>query len=131
MVVVHGKPELLEVVPALRAPRRIPGHLHCGEKQGDQNRDDRDDDQQLDQGKTRRTIVARHGSVPPKKKMNGRNAQMSSKEGVPERARRSGTRRAHCTAAPFLFSNETRVNSLDPVMGWASTTCEKFQMTIQ
>ena len=43
---------MLQVVDALGAACRLPGRLHGGQQQGDQDRDDRDHDQQLDQGKT-------------------------------------------------------------------------------
>ena len=52
-VVVHRQAELLEVVDALRPPRRLAGRLHGGQQQGDQDGDDRDHHQQLDQRETR------------------------------------------------------------------------------
>ena len=45
VVVVHRQPDLLEVVDALCAARRLPRRLHGGEQQRDQDRDDGDDDQ--------------------------------------------------------------------------------------
>jgi hypothetical protein len=43
---------LLQIVDALRAPRRFPRRLHGREQERDQDRNDGDHDQQLDQGKT-------------------------------------------------------------------------------
>ena len=47
---MHGQPELLQVVGALRPPRRLARRLDRGEQQSDQHRDDRDDHEQLDEG---------------------------------------------------------------------------------
>jgi hypothetical protein len=49
---VRGQPNLLEIIRALRPPGRLAGGLDGGKKKGDQNRDDGDDHEQLDQGKT-------------------------------------------------------------------------------
>ena len=57
VVIGNGQPELLEVVRALHAPGGLPCRLHRRQKQGDQDRDDRDHDQKLDQGKRRATSV--------------------------------------------------------------------------
>ena len=59
LVVVQGDAELLHVVEALGAPRRLPRRLHRGEQQRDQDGDDRDDDQQLDQGESRGLVAVR------------------------------------------------------------------------
>ena len=56
MVVVQGQADLLEVVGALDAPRRLAGRLDGRQQQGDQDRDDRDDDQQLDQREALTTL---------------------------------------------------------------------------
>src|SRR5262245_45421849 len=50
LVVVEGEAELLEVVGATHARRRLADLLNSGEKQADQDRDDGDHDQELDQG---------------------------------------------------------------------------------
>jgi len=48
-VVVHGQPELLQVVGALNAAGGFPRRLNGRQQQGDQNGDDRNDDKQLDE----------------------------------------------------------------------------------
>ncbi len=57
---------LLELIGALGAPRRLAGRLHRRQEQPDQDRDDRDHDQELDQGKGARVefigLVLRHRS---------------------------------------------------------------------
>src|SRR4051812_3505842 len=45
-------------VDALAPPRSLAGRLDRGQEQGDQHRDDRDDDQELDQGE--RASTRRH-----------------------------------------------------------------------
>ena len=52
MVVVHGQPELLQVVDALDPPRRLASRLNGRQQERDQDGDDRDDDQQLDERET-------------------------------------------------------------------------------
>ncbi len=52
VVIVARKPDLLEVVHALDAPRGFAGRLHGGQKQGDEDGNDGDDHQQLDQGES-------------------------------------------------------------------------------
>jgi len=47
---VQGQSDLLEVVDALGATRGLAGSLDRGQKQGDQDGNDRDDDKELDQG---------------------------------------------------------------------------------
>jgi hypothetical protein len=42
MVVVGGQAELAEIVDAVRAARSLPGSLHRGQQQCDQNPDDSD-----------------------------------------------------------------------------------------
>ena len=49
MVIVHRQADLLEVVRALDAPGRLPGCLHRGQQESDQDGDDGDDYQQLNQ----------------------------------------------------------------------------------
>ena len=49
LVVEAAQGELLEVVLALRDPRRLAGRLHRRQQQRDQDADDRDDHQKLDQ----------------------------------------------------------------------------------
>jgi len=48
-VAVHGQANLLEVVQALDARCRRANLLDGGDQQRDQNRNDRDDDEQLDE----------------------------------------------------------------------------------
>src|SRR5579883_344048 len=52
MIVVQPQPDLLEVVDALGAPRRLAGRLDRGQEQGNQDGDDRNDDQEFDQRET-------------------------------------------------------------------------------
>jgi hypothetical protein len=47
-VVVQGESDMLEVVDALGATRGLAGSLDRGQKQGDQDGNDRDHDQELD-----------------------------------------------------------------------------------
>ena len=49
LVVVHRQADLLEVIGALNAAARLARRLHGRQEQGDQDRDDGDDHQQLDQ----------------------------------------------------------------------------------
>src|SRR5262249_7602144 len=51
---------LLQVVDALGPPRRLAGGLHSRKQEGDQDRDDRDDDQQLDQRETTPRVPPSH-----------------------------------------------------------------------
>jgi hypothetical protein len=48
---VQREPQLLEIVPAGRPPRRFPGRLHGRQEQAHKRADDRDHDQQFDQRK--------------------------------------------------------------------------------
>ena len=48
-VIVDGQAELLEVVLALGSPGGLAGLLNGGEQEGDQDRDDGDDDQELNE----------------------------------------------------------------------------------
>src|SRR5262249_36514475 len=50
LVGVERQPDLLEVVGALQASRRLADLLDGGQQQADQNADDGDDNEQLDQG---------------------------------------------------------------------------------
>jgi hypothetical protein len=52
-VIVECQPQLLQVVPALCAACCFARLLHGGEQQGNQDRDDRDDDQQFNEGESR------------------------------------------------------------------------------
>ena len=49
---MKGDTDLLEIVRTLHTSRRFARCLNRGEKQTDQNTDDRNNDQQLNQGKT-------------------------------------------------------------------------------
>ena len=50
VVILHGEPELLQVVHALGPPRRLARRLHCRQEQRDQDGDDGDHHQKFDQG---------------------------------------------------------------------------------
>jgi hypothetical protein len=50
MIVVQCDAKLLQIVLALRSPRRLTGHLHGGEQQRHQHADDRNHHQQFNQG---------------------------------------------------------------------------------
>src|SRR3954451_20598227 len=65
LVVVDGEPDLLQVVHALRPPRRLASRLHGGEEQRDQAADDREDYKQLDE-RERPTPVSSHGLLLPR-----------------------------------------------------------------
>ena len=60
VVVVHGQPELLEVVLALGLPGRLSGLLDGRQQEGHQDGDDGDDHQQLDQRKALADKGLRH-----------------------------------------------------------------------
>ena len=62
VVVVAGQSDLLEVVLALGAGRRLADLLYRGEQEADQDRDDCDHHQQLDEGEAPPTNA--HGSPP-------------------------------------------------------------------
>ena len=49
-VVVQGQPDLLQIDDALDAQGRLARRLDRGQQQGDQHRNNRDDNQQLNQG---------------------------------------------------------------------------------
>ncbi len=53
MIVVQGQAHLLEIVLALGAAGRLARLLHSRQQQGNQDRDDRDHDEQLNQGEPR------------------------------------------------------------------------------
>ena len=61
MIAVDRKADLLEIVGALDAAGRLPGGLDGRKQESDQDRDDRDHDQKLDQGKTPAWMV--HGNT--------------------------------------------------------------------
>jgi hypothetical protein len=50
-VVVNREADLLQVVAALRPPRRLPRCLHCRQQQGHQDANNRNDNQQLNESK--------------------------------------------------------------------------------
>jgi hypothetical protein len=60
VIVVGGQCYLLQVILALCSPGRFAGGLHRGQKQGDEDADDGDDDEELDQGK-RATLTVHNG----------------------------------------------------------------------
>ena len=57
LVVEHGQPHLLEIVLTLHLPCGFPRRLHRRQQKRHEDPDDRDDDQQLNQGKTVAMIV--------------------------------------------------------------------------
>ena len=59
MEAVQSEADLLHVVRALRAGSRIAYFLHGGDQQGDEDRDDGDDHQQLDKRETAQADLAR------------------------------------------------------------------------
>jgi hypothetical protein len=61
-VVVHRQTDLLEVARALGAPSGFTRGLNGRQQQADENADNRDNDKQLNQGKTAASTV--HGSCP-------------------------------------------------------------------
>lgn len=75
MIVVEGEPELLEVIAALSATGRLTGLLDRREEQGDQDRNNGDDDQQLDQSETGRgktgDVEMQNACVNSQVRMNG------------------------------------------------------------
>ena len=82
VVVVHGQPDLLEVVGALGPPGRLAGRLHRREQQRDQHGDDGDDDQQLDQ---REAATARVTMIaPPTGERRGRDGSASRPDAANE-----------------------------------------------
>jgi hypothetical protein len=63
---MYRQDRLLEMIGALQASRRLPGRLHRGEQQADQDTNDGDDHQEFHKGKSgpsRRELWALHGSV--------------------------------------------------------------------
>jgi hypothetical protein len=60
---------LLQIVLAGAASSRFASLLHSRQKQGNQHRDDRDDDEQLDQSKSQPTSALEH-DLPFRKKEN-------------------------------------------------------------
>src|SRR6185437_14641684 len=67
--VVQPKPELLQVVLALRPRRRLADFLHGRQEQADQNGDDRDYHQQFDQREPSLATSFRHIESPMERKM--------------------------------------------------------------
>ncbi len=68
MVVKDSQSDLLEIIAALNASRRLPGPLNNRKQQGDENRDDGDYHQQFDQRKRVATALAiglSHESISP------------------------------------------------------------------
>ena len=61
VIVVRGQDNLLEVVLALEAVGGLAHLLDGGQEQADEHRDDRDDDQQLDQREGRAALGTCHG----------------------------------------------------------------------
>jgi hypothetical protein len=49
---MHCQPDLFQVIGALHTASGFTGGLHCGQKQGNQNADDGDDDEKFDEGET-------------------------------------------------------------------------------
>jgi hypothetical protein len=73
---MQGHTNLLQIVVALRSPRRLAGSLDCRQQQRHQNANDRNDDQQLDERKSPTTSTnSVHGRLLGKKKnMTAENA---------------------------------------------------------
>ena len=65
VIVVHGQPDLLQVVGALNAAGGFASRLNGGQQQSDQDRNNRDNNQKFDQSETRRrtTIRTLHGGI--------------------------------------------------------------------
>ena len=67
VVIVQRQPDLLEVVGALRSPGRLTGRLDGRQEQGDQDRDDGDDHEQLDE-RERSPRLTFHRSILPEER---------------------------------------------------------------
>ena len=52
LIIVHGQPHLLQVIFTLRPAGRLPSLLNSRQQQGNQHRNNRDDNQQFNQGKS-------------------------------------------------------------------------------
>jgi hypothetical protein len=65
---------LFQVVAALGAAGRLPRRLHGREQQGDQDRDDGDDNQQLDQCESGPALVTSNVAGIPKRAVHGRGS---------------------------------------------------------
>ncbi len=63
-VVVQRQAELFQVVFALSAAGGFPRLLHCGQEQGNQDRDNRDDHEQLNQRKALLRAQRNHSNLP-------------------------------------------------------------------
>lgn len=70
VVIVEGQAHLLQIVLALGAAGRFPRLLDCGQEQSDQDRDDRNDHQQLNQRKSTTTH-----KIPPNEREEGSEQQ--------------------------------------------------------
>jgi hypothetical protein len=51
MVAMNGKPNLLQIIPALHLPSSLANRLDCWQQQPDQDCDDRNHNQQFNKGK--------------------------------------------------------------------------------
>lgn len=60
VIMMHRQPDLFQIVLTRRLRGGSSHFLHGGQKQGNENGDDRDDDQQFDQGES---LSARSGHV--------------------------------------------------------------------
>jgi hypothetical protein len=60
VVVMNGEADLLEVIGTFDATGGGPNLLHCGDDQGDENRNDADDDEEFNQGES----AAGHDLIP-------------------------------------------------------------------
>src|SRR5919198_1519086 len=63
VVVVERQADLLEVIRALHAIRRLADLLDGGQEQANEDRDDGDDDEQLDQGEAGPASADEHGGL--------------------------------------------------------------------
>ena len=70
-VLLHGKANLLKIVPTLGTSGSLACHLNGGQQECDKDCDDRNDDEQLDQCEPR--AFSSHGSVLQKIKVDGNN----------------------------------------------------------
>jgi hypothetical protein len=77
MVIVQRQPKLLEFVRATRPPGRLPGGLHGRQQQRDQNANDRNDHEQLYQGKAA-PATATHATSPQNREQKSGTRQPSA-----------------------------------------------------
>ena len=80
VVVMQGQAELLEIIPALKSPRRLADFLNGGQEQADQDGDDRNNDHQLQQGECRSGASKNPVGVP-----RIRSISMEAHDGPPGR----------------------------------------------